>query len=319
MSKKILITGAAGFIGFHLAQYLKKRGDEIIGLDNFNDYYSKQLKKDRASQLEKQGIKIINNDICDKGKLFGLCREQQFTHIAHLAAQPGVRYSITHPEKYIKNNLEGFGNILEACRLNQPITLVYASSSSVYGTNKKIPFSESDVTDSPANLYGATKKANELMAYAYHSLYGIPVTGLRFFTVYGPWGRPDMAPFKFTKAIFEGSAIDVYNNGNMARDFTYVDDIVAGIVASLDLGAPCEVFNLGNNNKEELNHLIEIIEKESGKKAIKNFMPMQLGDIHETYADINHSKEKLGYEPKTSLAEGMASFVRWFKEYYRQP
>jgi UDP-glucuronate 4-epimerase len=309
---KILVTGAAGFIGFHLCHRLHQRGNVVVGYDNFNDYYSVQLKKNRTAQIP--DIEVVEGDLCDFKKLDSLFQEHKFTHVAHLAAQAGVRYSVTNPMAYIKSNLEGFTNILEMCR-KYKTTLVYASSSSVYGLNDKIPFSEKDKTDKPASLYGATKKANELMAFSYHHLYEIPVTGLRFFTVYGPWGRPDMAHFKFTKSIYEGSPIEVYNEGNMYRDFTYIDDIIDGTVAALDLGAGCEVFNLGNHKKEKLSYFIEVIEKALGKKSVKNYMPIQLGDVLTTYADVDYSKEKLGYSPKTSIEEGMQQFINWFLKY----
>ena len=315
MNRKILITGIAGFVGFHLAQKLQEIGDEVIGLDNFNDYYSPKLKKDRAAILEKKGMKIHNLDICDQKGLEELFRKGNFTHVVNLAAQVGVRNSVTNPQVYIKTNLEGFGNILEMVRHHGKPSLIYASSSSVFGTNKKIPFSIEDKTDSPASLYGATKKANELMAYSYHSMYGLNVTGLRFFTVYGPWGRPDMAIYSFTKAISEGRAIDIYNQGNMQRDFTYIDDIINGTVASIDLSAPYEVFNLGNHRKENLTSLVEYIENSLGKKAKKNFLAMQIGDVEVTYADIEHSQEKLGYIPKTTLQDGIAKFVEWYTSY----
>lgn len=317
MKKNVLITGAAGFIGFHLSQYLQKRGDTVIGYDNFNDYYTPQLKRDRAALLKQNKIDVIEGDICNFSQLKKTVSAHNITHIAHLAAQAGVRYSLIDPHAYIKANLEGFTNILEICRHTPSIKLTYASSSSVYGLNSKSPFSIEDRTDTQASLYGVTKKTNELMAHSYHHLYGIKVTGLRFFTVYGPWGRPDMAYFSFTKSILEGNAIDVFNQGHLKRDFTYIDDIVNGIAAAIDLGADNELFNLGNNNPVELGHFISVIEDSLNKKAKKNFLPMQKGDVLETYADIKHSKLKLGFSPKVSLENGIPQFVRWYKEYFK--
>jgi UDP-glucuronate 4-epimerase len=316
--KRILITGAAGFIGYHLSCYLKKRGDEIVGIDNFNDYYSNRLKRDRAEQLRNLGVEIVEGDIADTGLLEALVIKDKITHIAHLAAQAGVRYSIDNPSAYVTENISGFLNILELCRRHPHIFLTYASSSSVYGTNTKIPFSIDDPTDHQASFYGVTKKTNELMAYTYHHLYAIPVTGLRFFTVYGPWGRPDMAYFSFTKAILEGKTIDVFNYGQMQRDFTYIDDIIEGTAAAIDLQSPLELFNLGNNTPEPLSGLIEAIESELGIKAKTRQLPMQPGDVVSTFADSGHSREKLGFHPKVSLKDGIAKFVRWYKEYYKQ-
>ena len=314
-SKRILVTGAAGFIGFHLISHLIKRNDLVIGLDNFNSYYDPQLKKDRQQQL---GLPIIAADICDTAKLKQLLAEYQITHVVHLAAQAGVRHSLSHPEDYVTANLQGFVSILEACRSKPGIKLIYASSSSVYGSNKKIPFSVDDRTDQPANLYGATKKANEAMATAYHQLFGLPVTGLRFFTAYGPWGRPDMAYAHFAKQISEGKPIQVFNQGKMKRDFTYIDDIVKGIIAAIDLGADCEIFNLGNHRPIELLYMIELLESGLGKKAIKEFLPMQPGEVVETYADIEKSSQMLGFQPTVQIEEGILRFVDWYKNYYRQ-
>lgn len=314
-AKRIFITGAAGFIGFHLARYLCQRGDHVIGYDNFNDYYLPKLKRDRQKELTKTGISIIEGDICDRSKLQSAIEKHQTTHIVHLAAQAGVRYSLENPEAYLKSNLEGFLSVLEICRQHPDVPLIYASSSSIYGLNKKVPFSLEDQTDRPVSLYGATKKSNELMAHSYHHLFGIPMTGLRFFTVYGPWGRPDMAYFSFTKAILEGRPIDIYNHGKMLRDFTYIDDIVEGTAAAIDLGAPYETFNLGHHHPDELLHLITLIEKELGVKAKKNFLPMQPGDVVSTFADIKESQKKLGFEPKVSLEEGIGKFVKWYKDY----
>lgn len=312
MKKHILVTGAAGFIGFHLIKALKERGDAVIGYDNFNDYYDPKLKLNRVLELKKLGIKVIKGDISNKKKLMSLMEKQGITHIAHLAAQAGVRYSLINPDVYVESNLAGFVNILEICR-HTSAKLTYASSSSVYGANKKIPFAETDFTDSPVSLYGATKKANELLAYSYHHLFGISMSGLRFFTVYGPWGRPDMAYYSFAKAILEGKTIDLFNHGQMERDFTYIDDIISGTIAAIDLEAPFEIFNLGNNHPEKLGSLVELLEKNLGKKANTRLLPMQPGDVVATYADIKHSQALLGYSPKTPLAEGIRKFCDWFK------
>jgi UDP-glucuronate 4-epimerase len=312
--KKIFITGAAGFIGFHLALCLKKRGDFVIGLDNFNSYYDPQLKIERAQQLKNHEIEVVDGNICNQALLEELLKKHEITHIAHLAAQAGVRHSILAPEDYVASNLKGFVSVLEACRKFPHIKLTYASSSSVYGLNKKIPFSVEDPTDQPANFYGATKKANELIAFSYHHLYNLSITGLRYFTVYGPWGRPDMAYYLFAKKISNGTPIQVFNSGKMKRDFTYIDDIVQGTVAAIDLQAPYEIFNLGGNNPIELTHLIEVIEDSLGIKAIKEMKPMQQGEVLETYADIEKSKKILNYHPQVSLEEGISRFIDWFKD-----
>lgn len=314
--KKIFVTGGAGFIGFHLIKHLVKRGDHVVGYDNFNDYYNPELKRERAKILKQLGVEVIEGDICDFNTLNRAIEKHGTTHLVHLAAQAGVRYSLTNPHAYIQANIEGFLNILEVCKIDPAIKLTYASSSSVYGLNTKVPFSITDRTDHQASLYGVTKKTNELMANTYHHLYNISVTGLRFFTVYGPWGRPDMAYFSFTKAILEGRPIDVYNKGKMQRDFTYVDDIVNGTVAAIDLGAACEVFNLGNHQPVEILTFIELLEEAIGKKAKMNFLPMQPGDVLSTYAEIKESHSKLNFVPKTGLKEGLSHFVRWYKEYF---
>lgn len=310
--KRVLITGAAGFIGFHLAKYLAARGDQVFAMDNFNDYYNPQLKHQRAKELEKLGVVVQKGDICDAAFLNRLVEKNQVGTLVHLAAQAGVRYSLENPQAYIKANIEGFVNVLETCRNHPGLRLVYASSSSVYGLNTTTPFSLDDRTDRQASLYGVTKKSNELMAGTYHHLYNIPVTGLRFFTVYGPWGRPDMAYYQFTKAILADQPIKIFNHGKMRRDFTYIDDIVEGIAAAIDREDNNEIYNLGNNKPENLMDLVELLEKSLGKKAIKIFEPMQAGDVIETYADIKESQKMLGYSPRTKLEAGIPRFVDWY-------
>ena len=316
--KNILITGAAGFIGFHLAQSLKRRGDFAIGIDHFNSYYDPQLKKNRADQLIKEGVEVLHADIRDTDLIKRLILHYQITHVVHLAAQAGVRHSLMEPNDYVASNLDGFVSILEACRHFPHLKLIFASSSSVYGLNKKIPFSVEDRTDHPANLYGATKKANEVMAHAYHHLYGIGVTALRYFTAYGPWGRPDMAYYRFARQICESQPIQVFNHGKMRRDFTYIDDIIQGTIAAIDLGAPYEIFNLGNNRPVELLYLITLLEEALGKSAIKEMKPMQPGEVVETYADIGKSQKILNFQPSVSIEEGIGRFVDWFKFYYSE-
>lgn len=315
--KRIFITGAAGFIGFHMARHLHQRGDIVLGYDNFNAYYDPQLKRARASELSQQGISILEGDLKDRSSLQQAIEDQQTTHILHLAAQAGVRYSLNNPHTYLQSNLEGFLNILEICRSSPSLPLIYASSSSVYGLNQKVPFSVADRTDHQASLYGVTKKTNELMAQTYHHLFGIPVTGLRFFTVYGPWGRPDMAYFSFTQAILENRPIEIYNQGQMMRDFTYIDDIVAGTTAAIDRAFPFATFNLGHHRPEGLLHLVTVLEKELDRKAQKILLPMQSGDVVSTCADIEESQKQLGFFPKVSLEEGIARFVEWYKNHYR--
>jgi UDP-glucuronate 4-epimerase len=312
---RLFLTGAAGFIGFHLANALRDRGNEVLGIDNFNPYYSPKLKVARSALLQSRGVDVVTADLSDTLALRTLFEQFEPTHCVHLAAQAGVRYSITHPQAYIDSNIQGFLNILEILRHHPQIPLTYASSSSVYGTNEKIPFAESDLTDRPANFYGATKKANELMAYSYHHLYGIKATGLRFFTVYGPWGRPDMAYFSFAKAIDEGRPIELYSNGQMRRDFTYIDDIVAGTIKAIYLAAPLELFNLGNHRPEELTTLVALIENSLKKKANLRLLPPQPGEIAATFADISHSHNTLGYTPQVSLQEGMERFLDWFQNH----
>ncbi len=314
--KRILITGAAGFIGYHLATHLKNRGDFVIGVDNFNAYYDPQLKKDRANELKKIGVEVLQTDICEKNFLKLLLLRYGITHVVHLAAQAGVRHSLYEPDDYVSSNLQGFVSVLEACRHFPDLKLTYASSSSVYGLNQKVPFKEDDKTDQPTNLYGATKKSNEVLAHSYHHLYGLHVTALRYFTVYGPWGRPDMAYYRFTRQICEGEPIQVFNHGLMRRDFTYIDDIVEGTKAAIDLGAPCEVFNLGNHRPINLLYLVELLEKTLQKKAIKEMLPMQPGEVIETYADIEKSSNLLNFRPAVSLEEGLLRFTEWFKSYH---
>lgn len=333
---KVLVTGAAGFIGFNLSKRLLKEGFEVIGYDNLNDYYEVSLKEDRLAQLlSENNFKFIKGNLEDKKALEGIFADYNPDYVVNLAAQAGVRYSLENPGAYIDSNIVGFLNILECCRHYGVKHLVYASSSSVYGGNKKLPFSTSDAVDHPISLYAATKKSNELMAHTYSHLFNIPCTGLRFFTVYGPWGRPDMALFLFTKAIDEGKPIKVFNYGKMLRDFTYVDDIVEGIYrvmlkipepatteeASADRSrsaiAPYKVYNIGNNKPVELEHYIEVIEKCLGKQAIKEYLPMQAGDVPETYADVDDLIRDVGFRPDTSVEEGIANFVKWYKDYYK--
>ena len=332
---KILVTGAAGFVGFHLVQRLLERGFQVIGLDNMNDYYDVNLKEARLSLLESlPGFRFVRASLADRPMMEALFAGERFDMVANLAAQAGVRYSLENPHAYIDSNIVGFMNILEGCRHNGVKHLVYASSSSVYGANTKVPFSEHHSADHPVSLYAATKKSNELMAHTYSHLYGLPVTGLRFFTVYGPWGRPDMAYFSFTKAIMEGRSIDVFNHGLMQRDFTYIDDIIEGVVRVLDhipcpdpcwnagiadpatSSAPYRVYNIGNNNPVELGRFIEVLEECLGKKAVKNFLPMQPGDVVVTSADVADLSDAVGFKPDTRIEAGISRFVDWYREYY---
>ena len=331
---KILVTGVAGFIGMHVAQILLKRGDQVIGIDNLNDYYDPKLKYARLSHLESYAnFTFVKGDIADWPSLNALFEREKPNRVVNLAAQAGVRYSLKNPQAYIQANVVGFCNILEGCRHHGVEHLVYASSSSIYGSNTHLPFSVQDNVDHPVSLYAATKKSNELMAHSYSHLYGLPTTGLRYFTVYGPWGRPDMSPWLFTAAILEGRAIDVYNHGKMQRDFTYIDDIAEGTVHVLDLTAtpdpnynndqpdpsasyaPFRVYNIGNHQPVELMGFIQTIEAALGQEAKKNFLPMQDGDVVATYADIEALKRDVGFEPKTSLSEGIARWAEWFKAY----
>jgi UDP-glucuronate 4-epimerase len=310
--KRVLITGAAGFIGFHAAKALHAQGAFCVGVDNFNAYYDPELKKRRASELAKLGMTVHHGDITDKAFLNELLEKNECSHFLHLAAQAGVRYAAENPDAYLKSNLEGFLSVLEVIRKNPKVKLVYASSSSVYGCNVKIPFSVTDRTDLPANLYAATKKANELMAYSYHHLYGIQAIGLRFFTVYGPWGRPDMAYYLFTDAILQKKPIRLFNFGKMRRDFTYIDDAIDGVLSALDYEAGYDLFNIGNNTPEPLLKMVEIIEKTLGMTAIKEFQGESKGEVEVTYSDIDYTKEKLGFSPKTSLEKGLPQFISWY-------
>jgi UDP-glucuronate 4-epimerase len=334
---KILVTGAAGFIGFHVARALLERGDEAVGIDNLNDYYDVTLKEARLKQLARHSRFTFRKiDIADRGAVAGLFANGGFERVVHLAAQPGVRYSLENPHAYIDSNLVGFMNVLEGCRNHSVAHLVYASSSSVYGANESIPFSVHDNVDHPVSLYAATKKANELMAHTYSHLYGLPTTGLRFFTVYGPWGRPDMSPFLFTRAILEGKPIKVFNHGRHRRDFTYVDDIVEGVIRTLDhipagnpewsgvkpdaasSRAPWKIYNLGNSEPVELLTYIGLIEQVLGRTAEKELLPAQPGDVEETYADVSDLVRDIGYRPKIPLKEGIEKFVAWYREFYHR-
>jgi UDP-glucuronate 4-epimerase len=326
---KILVTGVAGFIGFHLAQRLLAEGMQVYGIDNLNDYYDVNLKKARLAQLEPlAGFTFQFLDLSDRLGIAELFQNQTFDCVVHLAAQAGVRYSLQNPFAYADSNLSGFLNILEGCRHHQVNHLVFASSSSVYGANTKVPFATSDSVDHPISLYAATKKANELMAHAYSHLYNLPTTGLRFFTVYGPWGRPDMAYFKFVQAVANNKPIDVYNYGNMQRDFTYIDDVIEGVVRvmhkppladhqdTLISKAPYKLYNIGNNSPIELMAFIEVIEKALGKQATKNLLPMQPGDVYSTYADVDDLMRDVGFKPGTPVEEGIERFVQWYRDYY---
>jgi UDP-glucuronate 4-epimerase len=332
---KYLVTGAAGFIGSHVSHRLLDRGDTVVGLDNVNDYYRVELKRDRLERLDaSENFSFIEMNIADRDAMPGVFQDGQFDVVINLAAQAGVRHSLTHPHVYIDSNVLGYLNILEGCRHNGVKHLVYASSSSVYGANTSTPFSVHDNIDHPISLYAASKKANELMAHTYSHLYNLPTTGLRFFTVYGPWGRPDMAMFLFTDAILSGKPINVFNNGDMRRDFTYVDDIVEGIVRVSDniptgnpdwsganpdpasSAAPYKVYNIGNNQPVELMYLIEVLEECWGRKAEKNFLPMQPGDVGNTYADVDALIEDVDFKPATPIEVGVGRFVDWYREYH---
>lgn len=315
--KTILVTGSAGFIGFHTAKKLLEAGNIVIGADNFNDYYDPSLKEARNTILESfESYKLHRGDLSDESLVEQIFTENKIDQVCHLAAQAGVRYSLENPQVYIKSNINAFLNILEAARNYNIKDLVYASSSSVYGSNQKVPFSVSDSVDNPISLYAATKKADELMAHTYSHLFDINTTGLRFFTVIGPYGRPDMAPILFASAISRGEEIKVFNFGKMKRDFTYIDDIVDGILLALEKTNGYQIFNLGNNKPVELEYFISCIEKEIGKTAKKKYLELQPGDVLETFADIEHTKEILGWDPKTSTEEAIKCFVEWYKEYY---
>jgi UDP-glucuronate 4-epimerase len=336
LQSPILVTGTAGFIGFHVTRRLLDRGDSVVGLDSLNDYYDIRLKEARLAQLTPHNsFRFVKLDLANRNAMRDLFAGEPIKQVIHLAAQAGVRYSLVNPHAYAESNLEGFMNILEGCRHGNVAHLVYASSSSVYGGNRHMPFSVHDNVDHPLSLYAATKKANELMAHCYAHLYRIPCTGLRFFTVYGPWGRPDMALFIFTKAILEGKPIEVFNHGKMQRDFTYVDDIVEGIIRVLDRpaspdpswsgdrpdpgtsSAPARVYNIGNHRPVELLHFIEVLEQTLGKKAEKKLMPLQRGDVPATYADIDDLARDVGFKPSTPIEEGIPRFVKWYREFYR--
>ena len=333
---KILLTGAAGFIGMTTALRLLARGDEVVGLDNLNDYYSVQLKRDRLARLTPHpGFRFVQMDVADRPGMEALFARERFERVIHLAAQAGVRYSLQNPHAYVDSNIVGFMNVLEGCRHGRVQHLVYASSSSVYGGNTQMPFSEHQSVDHPVSMYAATKKANELMAHTYSHLFGLPTTGLRFFTVYGPWGRPDMALFLFTKAILEGRPIDVFNHGHMQRDFTFVDDIVEGVIRVLDRvaeadpdyrpaqpdpgtsNAPFRVFNIGNHNPVPLLDFIGCIEDALGMKAQKNLLPLQDGDVPATYADVDALTQWTGFAPATDIRSGIGRFVAWYRAYYK--
>jgi len=324
--KTYLVTGAAGFIGFHTAKRLLERGDAVVGLDNLNDYYDVSLKEARLALLVHPNFRFVKLDLADRVGMASLFEAETFDAVIHLAAQPGVRYSLKNPHAYVDSNLVGFVNVLEGCRHAKVPHLVYASSSSVYGANKEVPFSTDQRVDHPISLYAATKKANELMAHTYSHLFGLPTTGLRFFTVYGPWGRPDMSPMIFTKAIVEGTPIDVFNHGRMLRDFTYVDDIVEGILRvveripdACETGARYKVYNIGNDRPVELGRYIEVIEAALGRKAVKRYLPLQPGDVLATHADVGELARDVGFRPSTPLEEGIAKFVAWYRDYYGVP
>lgn len=333
---KILVTGAAGFVGFHLVQRLVAKGHNVIGFDNLNDYYEVSLKNARLAILQKlNNFTFVKGSLENRSEVTDLFHTNKFDIVVNLAAQAGVRYSLENPYAYIDSNISGFLNILEGCRQTEIKHLVYASSSSVYGSNTTVPFSEHHTVDHPVSLYAATKKSNELMAHTYSHLFSLPVTGLRFFTVYGPWGRPDMAYFSFTKAILEGRSINVFNNGQMERDFTYIDDIIEGVVLVMDhipsvntswnaanpdpatSSAPYRVYNIGNNNPVALGRFIEVLEDRLGKKAEKKFLDMQPGDVRVTSADVSDLAADVGFRPDTSIEDGLARFVDWYREYYR--
>lgn len=335
--KNVLVTGAAGFIGYHLSRRLLEEGRRVVGIDNLNAYYDVRLKEDRLGQLEGfENFRFIRADLADDGSVSGVFADNSFDAVVNLAAQPGVRYSLENPHAYVQSNVVGFLNLLEGCRHHGVKHLVFASSSSVYGANTRMPFSVHDNVDHPVSLYAATKKADELMAHTYASLYKVPCTGLRFFTVYGPWGRPDMAYFLFTRAILEGQPIKVFNHGRMKRDFTYIDDVVEGVVRVMDKlpepnprwsgdapdpstsFAPYRLYNIGNNQPVELMEFIKTLERCLGAEAKKEMLPMQPGDVPATYADVGDLMRDVGFRPNTPLEEGLGNFVQWYRSYYRK-
>jgi UDP-glucuronate 4-epimerase len=315
-NKTVLVTGVAGFIGMHCAQRLLARGDQVVGVDNLNDYYPVKLKRDRLKRLEHRNFRFHKADIANAGALRKIFDKEKPKAVLHLAAQAGVRYSLENPSAYVQANLVGFANVLECCRRQPPRHLVFASSSSVYGANTRLPYSESDNVDHPVSLYAATKKSNELMAHVYHHLYRLPTTGLRYFTVYGPWGRPDMSPVLFARAIMEGKPISVFNHGDMQRDFTYIDDIVEGTLRVLDRPAPYGIYNIGNHTPVALPDYIRTLERALGKKARLTMKPMQPGDVKATYADTRALRKAVGFAPSTPLQAGLERFAEWFKRYY---
>ncbi len=313
--KRVLVTGAAGFVGMHASRYLKQQGHLVVGLDNFNPYYAISLKRARSALLQEEGIHLYEGDINDRKMLEELFDRYRFTHLLHLAAQAGVRYGESHPEAYVSANLTGFATILEFARAHAGLKLIFASSSSIYGLNEKIPFSETDRTDHPASFYAATKKAGELMAFSYHHNYAIPMTALRFFTVYGPWGRPDMAYYSFSEAILTGKPITLFNQGQMERDFTFIEDILPAIDQSLERSGRFESYNLGNHRPEKVMTLISILEEALGKKAIIELAGPKKGEVLATFADVQKAKQQLGFHPKTALATGLKAFLAWYLPY----
>eukprot|EP00124_Ichthyophonus_hoferi_P005811 Ihof_evm1s967 gene=Ihof_evmTU1s967 len=318
--KNVLVTGAAGFIGMHLALQLTKRGNKVVGLDNFNTYYDSELKRDRAYELKKENIQLVKGDVCDRDLLMELFEKHEITHVAHVAAQAGVRYSLKDPLAYVKSNIQCFVTLLEVVRQFPGVKVTYASSSSLYGRNTKVPYAVGDNLDQISSLYAATKKANEDIARVYHHLYKIPMTGLRFFTVYGPWGRPDMAVYDFSEKMFAGVPINVYSKGILQRDFTYIDDIVNGAIAAVNYGAEFEVFNIGKGHPEKVNELISALEERFKMKAARNEMAMQPGDVAQTWADISKTTALLGFQPTTNLNEGIDKWATWYINYrkYRE-
>ena len=324
LDQAILVTGAAGFIGFHIARQLLAEGRNVVGLDNLNSYYDPALKHARLNILhENTGFSFVRTDLADRSSIAELFAKHRFAVVIHLAAQAGVRHSIDHPYAYVDANLDGFVSVLEGCRHNGCRHLIYASSSSVYGANTRLPFSVDDKTDHPISLYAATKKANELMAHSYSQLYRLPVTGLRFFTIYGPWGRPDMAIFLFAKAIIEGTPIKLFNHGRMRRDFTHIRDVTRVVLRLVDRipaddgRAPAHVYNVGNNHPEELTHVVSLLEKQLGRTAVKDMLPMQPGDVTDTFADVGDLMRDVGFRPETSIEDGIRDFVAWYRDHYK--